>query len=555
MPTDKLFQALENLIDGDVSIEQKDILEHSRDTSIFQVLPQIVVYPKSVSDVKKVVKWLGENKKTYPKLSVTGRSAGTDMTGGPLTESVSMSFTRYFNKASVDATDLSAEVEPGVYYRDFEKQTLPQGITLPCYPASKNLAALGGMIMNNSAGERSLRYGQMRNFVNWVEIVAADGEVYRFGAITMAELDAKCLQDDFEGELYRNLRELLQSNRDVVSAARPRVSKNSAGYALWDVWESETNTFDLAQLFVGSQGTLGILVRAGIKLVQEPVDRSMVTVFLRSWQQLPQAVNLIRQYEPEEIEVFDDKTMWLGIRFMPQIAKLAGQSLLKFALKFLPEMLIGLRMLRMPKLVLMVEFAETDRATVLQKANDLHQDLETNHYHSRVIDNKNSQDDEKYWTMRRESFALLRKHVGNKHTAPFIEDFCVLPEHLPEFLPQAMAILKRYGIKATIAGHAGNGNLHIIPLMALQEKAERDKIVPCATEFYELVARYDGSITAEHNDGILRTPFLPIMYGDQVVDLFRQVKSIFDPQNMFNPGKKVDGSLDYLEAHIQEFNR
>ena len=207
----------------------------------------------------------------------------------------------------------------------------------------------------------------------------------------------------------------------------------------------------------------------------------------------------------------------------------------------------------MPKLVLIVEFADDNQEQLNSNIDNLTSCLKQDKVLFRSIDNENSRDDEKYWTMRRESFALLRKSVGDKHTAPFVEDFCVRPELLPEFLPKAMKLLRNNGIKATIAGHAGDGNLHIIPLMNLHDPIERAKIVPVATEFYKLVAEYGGSITAEHNDGILRTPFLETMYGGEVVNLFKEVKKILDPNNIFNPGKKVGGSLEYLENHISAF--
>lgn len=152
--------------------------------------------------------------------------------------------------------------------------------------------------------------------------------------------------------------------------------------------------------------------------------------------------------------------------------------------------------------------------------------------------------------MRRESFNLLRAHVGNKKTAPFIEDFCIATEHVPEFLPKAKKILEDAGIEVNIAGHAGNGNFHIIPLMDLTKKSERDKITSVSNKFYDLVAEYNGTISGEHNDGIVRTPYLNKMYSPEVLELFRQTKQIFDPKNIFNPGKKVNGTLEYLESHI-----
>jgi FAD/FMN-containing dehydrogenase len=141
--------------------------------------------------------------------------------------------------------------------------------------------------------------------------------------------------------------------------------------------------------------------------------------------------------------------------------------------------------------------------------------------------------------------------VKNKNTAPFIEDFCILPEKLPQFLPELLAILKRYKIKVNIAGHAGDGNLHIIPLMNLKDPYERSKIVTVAQEVYELIISYGGTITAEHNDGIMRTPFVKEQFGERMYLLFKEIKDIFDPKHIFNPGKKVDGTIEDIEQWMK----
>jgi FAD/FMN-containing dehydrogenase len=163
---------------------------------------------------------------------------------------------------------------------------------------------------------------------------------------------------------------------------------------------------------------------------------------------------------------------------------------------------------------------------------------------------KDEEEADKYWITRRESFALLRKAVGDKQTAPFIDDVVVRPDYLPEFLPEVLKILKEHKINVTLAGHAGSGNFHIIPLMDLSKSEEREKILSVSDKVYDLVVKYKGSITAEHNDGIIRTPYLEQMYGSEVYGLFKEVKNIFDPLNIFNPGKKVGGSKEYIRAHI-----
>jgi FAD/FMN-containing dehydrogenase len=154
--------------------------------------------------------------------------------------------------------------------------------------------------------------------------------------------------------------------------------------------------------------------------------------------------------------------------------------------------------------------------------------------------------------MRRYSFQILRSSVKDKHTAPFIDDLVVSPEHLPEFLPKLRKIIKKYKLFATIAGHMGDGNFHIIPLMNIELESERHKILPAMKEVNNLVLKYSGSLSGEHNDGLVRGPWLPQMYSPEVMKLFREVKDIFDPDNIFNPHKKTDAKWDYTMDHLRE---
>jgi FAD/FMN-containing dehydrogenase len=158
----------------------------------------------------------------------------------------------------------------------------------------------------------------------------------------------------------------------------------------------------------------------------------------------------------------------------------------------------------------------------------------------------------KFRIMRRESFNLLRKKVKDKHTAPFIDDMVVPPQHLTKFLPQLRKIINKYKLFATVAGHMGDGNFHVIPLMKIENPKERAKLRPAMKEVNELVLSYGGSLSGEHNDGMIRGPWLEQMYGKQMVKLFKQTKQIFDSENIFNPHKKTDADWDYSMAHIRE---
>ncbi|MEK7135238.1 MAG: FAD-linked oxidase C-terminal domain-containing protein, partial [Patescibacteria group bacterium] len=206
----------------------------------------------------------------------------------------------------------------------------------------------------------------------------------------------------------------------------------------------------------------------------------------------------------------------------------------------------------LPELIILAEIAEESEEEVKRKVSEIVEALKPFNIFHRVIEKDT--EEEKFWIMRRESFNLLRQHIAGKRTVPLVDDFCIPVEKVPEFLPRAKQILKDYNIDINIAGHAGNGNFHIIPLMDLKDERERAKLLPVAEKFYDLVSEYHGSTTGEHNDGIVRTPYLGKMYSPEILELFRRVKEIFDPQNIFNPGKKVPsqagGSLEYLESHL-----
>jgi FAD/FMN-containing dehydrogenase len=226
---------------------------------------------------------------------------------------------------------------------------------------------------------------------------------------------------------------------------------------------------------------------------------------------------------------------------------------LKLGFSFLPETAMILTG-GVPKLILLVECGGHDEEEVKKQLALIKEKVTHFGYKMRVA--KNSQEAQKYWKIRRESFNMLRKHVQGKRTAPFIDDIIVKPEFLPEFLPKIETILKEYKLIYTIAGHAGNGNFHIIPLMDLESPFGADQIVEISQKVYDLVLEYKGSITAEHNDGIVRTPYLEQMYGKEITNLFRLTKEIFDPKYILNPGKKVPtpdgkmGTKEYLHGHV-----
>jgi FAD/FMN-containing dehydrogenase len=551
---DSFYRSLKQKgFEGDIDDSQATRQFYSHDASLFELVPKVVVSPKNSADLCRLVDAVNECRGEIPRLSLTARSAGTDMSGGAISQSVIVNFRKYFTQIE-HVSAHSAHVQPGVLYKDFEVQTLRHHALMPTYPASRDLASVGGLVNNNSGGEKSLEFGKTQNFVSELKVVFSDGVERVVKPLSRAELDKKMKQRDFEGNLYRKLFHLIDDNYDVIKAAKPRVSKNSTGYYLWDVWDRYKEVFDLTQLICGAQGTLGLVSDIHFKLVPARGHSGLLVLFLRDMEDLGELIPKVLSYKPATFESFDDQTLWLSIRFMPSFLKLLGpRKFIHLVFSLIPD---GLQLLRgIPKLILMVEFNGDTEDEVRQKVRALHKDLyplrgryEINGFEEDPTEAAS----EKFWLMRRYSFQLLRSKVKDKHTAPFIDDFIVRPEYLVDFLPRLRAIIKKYKLFATVAGHMGDGNFHVIPLMKIEERRERAKLEPAMREVNDVVLKYHGSLSAEHNDGMIRGPWLTQMYGPRVVDLFRQTKQIFDPQNIFNPHKKADATWDYSMSHIRE---
>jgi len=544
---------LEKIFKGELKTDDESREFYSHDASLFELKPEIIGFPKDVEDLKAVVKFVADNKKDHPELSVTPRSRGTDMSGGAINQSIVLDVSQHMTNL-VEVDDKHARVQPGMMYKDFETETLKHGSLLPSYPASRDMASVGGMMSNNSGGEKSLEYGKTDNFVTELKMVLADGNEYVVKPIDKAELVRKMSQGDFEGNLYKQTFELLEAHYDEIQAAAPKVSKDSTGYHLWNVWNRETGIFDLTKLFVGAQGTLGLISEGTVSLVPRREHSGLLVLFLKDINKLGELIPKVLEHKPATFESFDDATLWLSIKFMPSFLKLLGPvRFIHLLITLIPD---GLQLLRgIPKLILMVEFNGDTEDEVRAKIKALHKDLgakrakyEINGFEEDPTEGKS----EKFWIMRRYSFQLLRSKVKDKHTAPFIDDLIVPPAHLPEFLPQIRQIIKKYKLFATIAGHMGDGNFHIIPLMKIEDPKERAKLKPAMMEVNNLVLKYGGSVSGEHNDGMVRGPWLKDMYGDEVLGYMKEVKSIFDPQNIFNPHKKTDADWDFSFSHIRE---
>lgn len=547
---EKIAEQIKNIIAGEVDASDESRDFYSHDASMFELRPELIVYPKSAEDIRRIVQFVATNKYEFPELSITARSGGTCMSGGAIGQSIVIDFNKYMNTIGV-VTPIEANTQPGVWYRDFEKATLEQGSIMPSYPASRDLCTVGGMVANNAGGEKSLEFGKTERFVQELKVVFSDGNEYIVRPISKNELDSKIAQGDYEGEIYRKVFELVDNNYDAIKAAKPHVSKDSTGYHLWNVWDRDTEIFDLTQLVVGSQGTLGLVTDIKFKLVPAPKNSGTLVVFLRHTDDLADLINTVIEHKPATFEGFDNYTLMLSFKLFFYFRKTLGWwGMMKLGLQLIPDALMLLR--GIPKMVLLIEFNSQSELETRQKVHAMHQALKPYGHEALFEEDATEAKAKKFWIMRRESFQLLRKKVKDKHTAPFMDDLIVPPAILPKFLPEIREIIKRYKLLATIAGHMGDGNFHIIPLMKIEDPKEKAKLEPAMREINALVLKYGGSLSGEHNDGMIRGPWLEDMYGPEIYSHFKSVKDIFDPTNIFNPHKKTDSNWDFSMAHLRE---
>jgi FAD/FMN-containing dehydrogenase len=541
---------LAKLIDGEVDDTKKTKDFYSHDASMFELRPEVVAFPASSQDIQKIIKYVNDNKAKDPDLSITARSAGTDMTGGAINQSIIIDMTKHFNQIE-EVTPKYARVQPGVHYRDFEVETFKHDALLPSFPASRELCTVGGMVANNSGGEKSLEFGKTEKFIEELKVVFSNGREYTVRPLNKKELNEKMEQKDFEGKLYRGLFKIVDDNYDAIKAAKPKVSKDSTGYHLWNVWDREKGIFDMTQAIVGSQGTLGIVTDIKFRLVKKPVHSGTLVIFLRNLEKLGEIIPTVLKKKPATFEGFDNYTLMLSFKlfyYFHQALGWAGMTKLGFQL--IPD---AAKLMRgIPKMVLLVEFTDESPELIKKKIRELHEELKVYHKVASFEEDETEKKELKFWIMRRESFNLLRKKVHDKHTAPFIDDLVVPPEHLTEFLPKLREIVNKYKLLATVAGHMGDGNFHVIPLMKFELEEEKAKIEPAMREVNELVLSYGGSMSGEHNDGMSRGPWLSQQYSAEIMAQFREVKKLFDPKNIFNPKKKTDADWEFSMSHLRE---
>ena len=530
----KVADYLREHIVGEVSTSASTRKFFSTDGSVFTVTPQVVVYPRSTDDIRKIARFswqLAERGKVVP---ITARGAGSDQAGGALGDGIMLAFPAHLNKLlELDTKKNIARVQPGINYRNFQDTIKTHGRFLPPYPSSIDYCTLGGAVANNACGERTVKYGSTRDFVQSLQVVLANGELIETGRLSKRELNHKKGLATFEGDIYRQMDGLITDNWDLVQSSRKHVSKNSAGYDLADVKRAD-GSFDLTPLLVGSQGTLGVISEIDLSIVPNNMNRSLVVAGFTSIDDSSSVVADILKLAPATVEMVD-------------------KHLLEFIETHYPNQLKGLLEQPFPEILLLIEFDDTGSSVQSKKVKKLLKIL------SRVTKDYQTTTDyderEELWKIRHSAAAVIAHSEGTKKALPIIEDGVVPQEKFSEFIRKIYELFKKYNLEAAVWGHAGNANLHLQPFLDLATIGDRQKVFKIMDEYYQMVMELGGSTAGEHNDGRLRAPYLPQLYGEQVYKLFEATKKIFDPHTILNPGVKINVTKeDQLRELRHEYN-
>ncbi len=530
----KVAQYLRQHIVGEVTADQSVREYFSTDGSIFKVTPQLVVYPRTTDDLRKIARFSWQLATRGKAISITARGAGSDQAGGALGDGISVVFPAHMNKLlELDTKKNIARVQPGINYRNFQDTIKTHGKFLPPYPSSIDYSTIGGAVANNAAGERTIKYGATREFVRGLRVVLANGELIETGRLSKRDLNRKKGLATFEGEIYRKLDGILSDNADLIATIKKNVSKNSTGYDLADVKKSD-GSFDLTPLFVGSQGTLGIVSEVTLEIVPNNMQRTLAVIGFDSIDSADKVVGEIKKLGPAALEMVD-------------------KHLLEFIGKHYPDQLKGLIEQPYPEILLMVEFDDLGRAVQSKKIKKLVKIIKSVTTDYQVTDNYEERDE--LWKIRHSAAAVIAHSEGKKKALPIIEDGVVPQEHFTEFIHNIYELFKKYGLESAVWGHAGNANLHMQPFLDLSTLGDRQKAFKIMDEYYAMVMKMGGSTAGEHNDGRLRAPYLPALYGPEVYKLFEATKMIFDPHNILNPGVKIGVTKDdQLKELRHEYN-
>jgi FAD/FMN-containing dehydrogenase/Fe-S oxidoreductase len=516
MTTDRsLERALREAVRGEVRFDPFSRVLYSTDASLYQVVPVGVVVPRDEQDVANALRIAAET-----RTPVVARGGGTSLAGQSIGRALVLDFSKYMDRiVHLDPSGPYAVVQPGVVQDELNRAAQPYGLRLGPDTSTSNRATLGGMIGNNSCGSRSLVYGKTMDHLLELRVLLWDGTETTLRPLDEGAYQARLADPGREGEIYRTLRDLLLRHAGEIERRFPKLLRRVSGYNLDALLR---NPADLTQLVAGSEGTLAVVTEARVRLVPRPRHTGLCVLHFPDVFTALDSTPAILRHRPTAVELID--------RMILEMTR--GQLEYARRMTFVQGD---------PGALLVVEVADDAEDAVADRIAALEADLVGSgpaYASVRVLDPA-AQDN--VWRVRKAGQGLLQGVRGERKPLAFVEDTAVPPERLGAYMRRVQGILDREGVQAAFYAHASVGCIHVRPLLNPKDREDLARMVRIAEAVGELVIEFGGAMSGEHGDGMVRSWFVERYFGPQVYSAFRAVKRLFDPHNLMNPGKIVDG--------------
>ena len=492
---------------------------YSTDASHYRIVPLGVVVPRTVADLQATVQIAAEL-----NVPITARGAGTSLTGQSIGPGIVLDCSKYLSSVGeVDVAGRRVTVQPGVVLEHLNAKLAPHGLMFGPDVATINRATLGGMIGNNSAGARSVLFGQTVDHVHSLTAILADGSMPTFRKLSGVERDAKEELPTGEGRVYRDVGRIVRDNADEIERRTPKILRKVSGYNLAGLLpeNAKSHANSLVPLLVGSEGTLAVVAGAELSLVPRPEQRGLLVPHFDSLGAALDALAICLEFQPSAVELMDSMLIDLArnqLSLSRTMAAIHGR----------------------PAALLMVEFFGDTVAEVEHRVEQLARRLNGVKGMSAAVRATDPALRDPLWSLRSAAVPLLYGMPGDGKPVTFVEDCAVAPERLPEFAARFREIFHRHGTDGAFYGHASVGCLHIRPVLNLHAVADIGRMRAIMGDVTDLVLEFNGSLSGEHGDGLVRSEWNRKMFGERMYEAFRQVKRAFDPANVLNPGKIVD---------------
>jgi len=512
---DSFINELEENVKGEVLYDDASLGMYATDASIYQILPKVVVLPRDKADVKNAITKAHKN-----NCSILPRGGGTSLAGQTVGSSVVIDFSKYMNRIiELNVEEKWVIVEPGIVRDVLNSELSKHGLHFAPDPATSSRANIGGMVGNNSSGTKSILYGKTVDHILESEIVLSDGTELHFKEISPTQVEQKIKNGGREGNIYKQFKNIISENADEIKERYPKVMRRVGGYNLDEFVYTES--WNLSKIITGSEGTLAITTAVKLNLEPLPEYKSICVIHYEDLLEAIKSVEPILKFNPSAVEILDDTVI--------------GLSRENLTTRHNCHFIEG-----SPKAILIVEFYSNDLNDVMERPKQMISKLKNENvgYAYPLFPEGDSYED--VWVIRKKGLGLMLGIKGEKKPLPFIEDACIPVEHLPHYIDQVLQLCRECNTKVAMYAHASVGVIHVRPILDLRQEQDIENLKVISEKTFELVMKYGGSWSGEHGDGLVRSVYNKKFFGPKIYEALRNVKALFDPDNLMNPGKIVE---------------